>query len=140
MAGNRCHRAPDRHSLELTHSDMEEATLMSSWNNHRDSFSQPCLLPISARHPNALNALARSYAELLTAADRPALADVCYSAGTTRAHHNYRLALTADSPEDMAAALLAFIENGRTNAGGYGKHAGSPAHGPVFVFTGMGPQ
>ena len=113
---------------------------MSSCNNHPTNFDRPYLLPVSARHPNALTALARSYAELLSSAHRPALPDVCYSASTSRAHHNHRLALVANTSEAMADALIRFVEQGRTDCGSSGKLPAQAAHGPVFVFTGMGPQ
>src|SRR5262245_24551968 len=119
---------------------MEEATLMSSWNKHRANCDRSYILPISARHPNALNALARSYAEMLSSVDAPALQDVCYSAAVGRAHHHHRLALLADSGEAMVTALLRFVDEGRTDRGACGKLAAQPPRKPVFVFTGMGPQ
>src|SRR5207237_5575907 len=94
----------------------------------------------SARHPNALTALARSYAELLSSVHGPALPDVCYSASIGRAHHNHRLALVANTSAAMADALIRFVEQGRTDCGSSGKLPAQPACGPVFVFTGMGPQ
>jgi len=114
---------------------------MSSCKNHPASnFDRPCLLPLSARHPNALTALARSYAELLSSPDGPALPDVCYSASIGRAHHNHRLALVANTSEAMAGALIQFVEQGQTDCGSSGRLSVEPARGPVFVFTGMGPQ
>src|SRR5215471_21031807 len=100
---------------------MEEATLMSSCNNHPANFDRPYLLPVSARHPNALTALARSYAELLSRECGPALADVCYSASISRAHHNHRLALVAGTSEAMADALIRFVEEEGTDCGSSGK-------------------
>src|SRR5580698_4654937 len=100
---------------------MEGATLMSSCNNHPAESDRPYLLPISARHPNALTALARSYADLLSSAPRPALPDICYSAAITRAHNNHRLALVANTSDAMADALIRFAEQGRTDCGACGK-------------------
>ncbi len=120
--------------------DMEEATLMSSCTNNPADFDRPHVLPVPARHPNALTALARSYTELLSSANGPALTDVCYSASISRAHHNHRLALVANTSEAMADALIRFVESGRTDCGSSGKLPAQPACGPVFVFTGMGPQ
>ena len=113
---------------------------MSSCNNHPANVDRPYILPVSARHPNALTALARSYAELLSSAHGPALPDVCFSASISRAHHNHRLALVANTSEAMADALIRFVEQGRTDCGSSGKLPAQPARGPVFVFTGMGPQ
>jgi acyl transferase domain-containing protein len=68
----------------------------------------PYLLTLSARTPNALAALRRSWAAYL-GPDGPgaaySLRDLCYSAATRRQHHEHRLALIASSHEEMAAAL-----------------------------------
>ncbi|MEW2630724.1 beta-ketoacyl synthase N-terminal-like domain-containing protein [Streptomyces sp. NPDC048389] len=69
---------------------------------------KPYLLTLSARTPDALAALRRSWAEYL-GPDGPGAAfclrDICYSAATRRQHHEHRLAVVASSHEEMAAAL-----------------------------------
>ncbi|MFZ1084724.1 MAG: SDR family NAD(P)-dependent oxidoreductase [Terracidiphilus sp.] len=65
---------------------------------------------------------------------------MCYSASIGRAHHNHRLAVVASSNKAMVDALTAFGEQGQTDSGVYGKLSARPTRGPVFVFTGMGPQ
>lgn len=102
--------------------------------------SRPHVLPLSARHPAALAALARSYAQLLSRVDAPSLPDVCYSAAVSRVHHTHRLALVARFADQMVRQLLAFAEQGRTESGCSGKAPANVQTGPVFVFTGMGPQ
>src|SRR5215510_14748270 len=101
---------------------------------------RPHILPLSARHPEALAALARSYAEWLSRSDAPTLQDLCYSAAPGRAHHNHRLALVAESGDAMVGELRAFSEHGRTRRGCSGKVPARANCKPVFVFTGMGPQ
>jgi myxalamid-type polyketide synthase MxaB len=99
---------------------------------------RPHLLPLSARSPRALAALAGSYAEFL--AGGPSLPDLYFSASVTRSHHEHRLALIAESRDELARQLEAARSGGTLP----GMHAGSAASGKesrlVFVYTGMGPQ
>ncbi|GAA2247128.1 hypothetical protein GCM10010145_12800 [Streptomyces ruber] len=69
---------------------------------------RPYVLPLSARTPAALSALARAYAEYL----RPggpgaahAVRDICFSAATRRQHHPCRMAVVGSSHEELIAAL-----------------------------------
>jgi amino acid adenylation domain-containing protein len=64
------------------------------------------LLPLSARRPEALQELARAYRDLLAVEE---LRDVAYSAGARRGHHEYRLALVAQSATEAVEALDAFL-------------------------------
>lgn len=98
------------------------------------------VLPLSARHPTALAALAHSYADLLSRLDAPSLQDVCYSAGVGRVHHSHRVAVVARVADQMVKHLRAFAESGRVESGATGKVPAKVSSGPVFVFTGMGPQ
>jgi acyl transferase domain-containing protein len=69
---------------------------------------EACLLPLSARSPEALADLVSAYRAHLSpggVGSVHALRDVCYSAATRRQHHEYRLAVVGSSHEDMAAAL-----------------------------------
>nr|APZ78844.1 polyketide synthase [Stigmatella aurantiaca] len=106
------------------------------------SLSEPVLLPLSARSPEALRALARSYADLLSAPDRAPLADICFSAATRRSHHEHRLALIAtEDVAGLAARLESFAANNPAEDGASGRTLpAAVAAKPVFVFTGMGPQ
>ncbi|MGH3325090.1 MAG: beta-ketoacyl synthase N-terminal-like domain-containing protein, partial [Streptomyces sp.] len=66
------------------------------------------LLPLSARTPAALQALARAYIDYLAPGGKGsplALRDICYSAAIHRQHHPYRMAVTGASHEDMITAL-----------------------------------
>ncbi len=66
------------------------------------------VLPLSARTPAALTALARRYADYLRpggAGGAYFLRDICFSAATRRQHHPYRLAVVGSSHEELAAAL-----------------------------------
>jgi acyl transferase domain-containing protein len=68
----------------------------------------PYVLALSARSPQALQALAASYADYLGPCGKGAelpLRDICFSAATRRQHHEHRLAAVASSHQEMAAAL-----------------------------------
>jgi acyl transferase domain-containing protein len=95
------------------------------------------LLPVSARDEGALRALAGSYADVLAGEpDDPALADVCFSAGARRTHHQHRLAV-------VGADRRAVMEQLRSAHSGARKVSGTAGAGPprvVFVFPGQGAQ
>jgi acyl transferase domain-containing protein len=66
------------------------------------------LLPLSARSPEALQELARSYVRHLSPGGKGAafaLRDVCYSAATRRQHHEHRMAVVASSHAEAVSAL-----------------------------------
>ncbi len=94
------------------------------------------LLVLSARSEPALQALARAHAE--GSEPGPELVDLCYSAAVRSSHHPHRLAVVADSPGAMRQKLAAFA----TGASMEGVRLGtaSARQGPVFVYSGMGPQ
>ncbi|MEV0251249.1 SDR family NAD(P)-dependent oxidoreductase [Nocardia sp. NPDC050712] len=91
------------------------------------------VLPVSARSERAARELAGAYAALLGGgADADQLAAAAW---TRRRHHQFRLGVPFDSPAELLDALLSF-------AAGEGREAARTVAntGPVFVFTGMGPQ
>lgn len=98
------------------------------------------LLPVSARSVQALEDFARGYRDFLKQNTDTPLRDICYSASAKRSHHDYRLAVSGRSHDELAGQLEAFlagearvgIVSGRRPASGRPKLA--------FVFTGMGPQ
>jgi acyl transferase domain-containing protein/acyl-CoA synthetase (AMP-forming)/AMP-acid ligase II/NADPH:quinone reductase-like Zn-dependent oxidoreductase/acyl carrier protein len=102
---------------------------------------QTQLIPLSARSPEALRALAqayRAYAEQL--APDAALRDIGYSASVRRSHHDHRLALVARSPAELIEQLDAFLA-GQPQAGvAAGKRRGDHRPRLVFVFSGQGSQ
>lgn len=90
------------------------------------------VLPLSARDPAALVALARSYADRLAGADLARAAAVCAAAGTRRTHLAHRVCLTASDPGELVARLR------EVEGGG----AAVPPRPPrvAFVFSGQGSQ
>jgi acyl transferase domain-containing protein len=100
------------------------------------------LLPVSAKDPDGLTALATRYARLLREAGRDGvpLAGICRSAGERRAHHEHRLAVAGGSAAEVAEALTDFVA-GSESAGvltGYGLGQVPPK--VAFVFPGQGSQ
>lgn len=68
----------------------------------------PHVLALSARSAGALRTLARRTADLLQAADAPALAAACYTSTVRRSHLPHRAALVAAQPRQAAEALRRF--------------------------------
>ncbi|XXT21826.1 type I polyketide synthase [Sorangium sp. So ce429] len=100
-------------------------------------------LPLSARSPEALRALAQSYRAFLADGAPGAalpLRDVAYTASVRRSHHEHRLALVGAGPAELLEQLAAF-EAGESRAGlslGH-RHQGARRK-VVFVFPGQGSQ
>ena len=98
------------------------------------------LLPLSARTEDALQQLARRYAEVFGAAPEIDLRDVCYTASTGRVHFEHRLALPVQSAGEAQEKLKRFSEGhdvpglieGQVSVGARPKVA--------FLFTGQGSQ
>ncbi|MGE5754531.1 MAG: type I polyketide synthase, partial [Planctomycetaceae bacterium] len=93
------------------------------------------LLPLSARTPDALRALAGSYRGVL---GHIPLDDLAYSAGVRRSHHEHRLALVARSREDMLAQIDAFLRGESRPGLAVGRAPSGRRPGFAFVFSGQG--
>jgi acyl transferase domain-containing protein/acyl carrier protein len=97
------------------------------------------LLPLSARSPDALQVVARTYRQFLPAS-KISLHDICYSASVRRGHNDYRLAVTGNSSDQLIEGLAAFLK-GETRAGlSSGHKALTGGRKLVFVFSGQGSQ
>jgi acyl transferase domain-containing protein/acyl carrier protein len=94
---------------------------------------------LSAHDPQALRMLAGDYVAYITAHPALALADLCRTVTTGRAHHRERLALAATDAGTLAEGLRDFAA-GRTAPGIV--MAAAPVQPPpvVFLFTGQGSQ
>ncbi len=109
-----------------THDDLTE--------NRNQSF----LLPLSARSEAALRSLAQRYLDLLTRDYR--LHDICYSASVRRTHHDYRLALTFKTREELVERLQAAVSGQYAPGVVLGRRSASREPKLAFVFSGQGPQ
>jgi acyl transferase domain-containing protein/acyl carrier protein len=105
-----------------------------------DTSPRAWLLPLSARSPEALAALADRYATQLSSSSREALHDVCLAAGARRAHHHHRLALVVGEPEEASAMLSAFARGDRPAPIVAGEIAPGERPRIGFVFSGQGSQ
>jgi acyl transferase domain-containing protein/NADPH:quinone reductase-like Zn-dependent oxidoreductase/SAM-dependent methyltransferase/acyl carrier protein len=103
----------------------------------------PTLVPLSARSPEALEALAKSYLAFL--ADKvgepgASLQDISYTTSLRRAHHNHRLALVARSREELSKNLEAVVAGESRPEIARGRQVSANLRPLAFVFSGMGPQ
>lgn len=103
---------------------------------------RPILLPLSAKSPDALRALAQRYSALLKEADGPTLRDIGHSAALHRAHFAHRLAGVAASRQEMSAVLEAFLRGEPHSGLSQGKTRGEDRSSlrALFVFSGHGSQ
>jgi acyl transferase domain-containing protein/acyl carrier protein len=116
-------------------------TSHSNGTSADESHAHPTqILTLSARSPDALQALARSYREFLSASADTALGDICYTANARRGHLDYRLALVGDSQDRMIGGLGAFFRGESSPASFVGKRISSRKRKLVFVFPGQGSQ
>ncbi|MEA3210677.1 MAG: hypothetical protein QOE70_3734 [Chthoniobacter sp.] len=94
------------------------------------------LIPISARSPEALTALAHNYAGFLRAPGAPPLRDISYSALLRRTHFEYRIAFSGRTKRELASQCEEFARGeSRSSA------AQPTAERKIaFVFSGQGPQ
>ncbi len=101
------------------------------------------ILPLSARSPQALHAMAQRYVAFLSQPDTQALTlhDICYTASVRRSHHNERLAVVGSTHAEMVSSLTAVLR-GETRPGAAIGSVPAPDLPPrlVFVFAGHGAQ
>ncbi len=96
------------------------------------------ILPLSARTPAALARLADEYRNWLNAHPEATLADVCFTAGTGRAHLEQRAALVVNSRESAMGLLGALAEN--RPAPGLFRGESHDVPKTAWLFTGQGSQ
>jgi acyl transferase domain-containing protein len=89
----------------------------------QDDAAAAMLLPLSARSPEALQALSQSYLDGLQrdgehGATR--LADLCYTASMRRMHFDHRLSLVVHHQDELVEHLAAFVGNFRKRTLGLG--------------------
>ncbi len=65
------------------------------------------IFTLSARSEDALNSLVQSYQDFLTSHSQISLADVCFTANTGRKHFDHRLAIIAESTEQLRKQIEA---------------------------------
>ncbi|WP_406814829.1 type I polyketide synthase [Mycobacterium sp. M23085] len=96
------------------------------------------VLPLSARSPEALVALARRYEEWLNTHPKADIADVCLTAGAGRSHFEHRAAVVVDSVQSAREALADLAENRMRPGVVRGECTEPPT--TAWLFTGQGSQ
>lgn len=96
------------------------------------------VLPLSARSPEALAALARRYGAWFDNNPTADLADVCLTAGTSRSHFEHRAALVVDSVQSAHEGMAELAENRQRPGVLRGECGDRPT--TAWLFTGQGSQ
>ena len=96
------------------------------------------VLPLSARTPAALVQIADQYRTWLCAHPEATLADVCFTAGSGRAHLEHRAALVVNSRESAIDLLGALADDRPAPGLVRGESYDSPK--TAWLFTGQGSQ
>ena len=122
------------------HIVLEEAPIPKS--DSPNAIDRPCqLFTLSAKTEHALKALVARYQHHLSSYPNLDITNICFSANSGRAHFNHRLALVADSSEDLATALKLYQINQYAEGIHVGQVANSGRKSRVaFLFTGQGSQ
>ena len=99
------------------------------------------LLALSAKTPAALDELVNRYHDYLETHPELAIADICYTANTGRAHFNHRFATIASNTQELVEQLLRHKTGGEEANSFCGtlSHCTS-APKVAFLFTGQGSQ
>ena len=99
---------------------------------------QVCTL--SSRNNDALKELTGNYINWLNDSDnKSTFSDICYSTAVRNSQHDFRLAVVAESKEELAASLEVYL-NGETLTEIAEGRALETKDKIVFVFSGQGPQ
>ncbi len=97
------------------------------------------LLTVSAKSDEALKDLAVSYRDLVTNSEAD-LGNICFSANTMRSHFTHRLAVVAESKEQLRQQLEAFAAGKETPGLISGQVTSKKSPKIAFLFTGQGSQ
>lgn len=98
------------------------------------------LVCLSARSGEALTGLARHYAHQLSTNPAESLADIGFTANTGRAHFGHRLAVVADTVEQLRERLASHGAGESDSDVHTGARASGSRPKAAFLFTGQGSQ
>ncbi len=79
------------------------------------------LIPLSARHPDALHELVSQTAALIEEADEACVFDLCRAAAIRRTQHDYRIAFAALSVPELLKAMNSWLQQSKQAAKASGK-------------------
>lgn len=103
--------------------------------------NRPLLLPISARDETSLNRYAMLFKDALDSEDNDQrLADICYSAGARKEHHQNRLVVLGRSGAQLRSRLTRRLADENASDGIVQGKSTSNVGDITFVFTGQGAQ
>ncbi|MCT7658840.1 type I polyketide synthase [Mycobacterium deserti] len=97
-----------------------------------------CVLPLSARSPQALITLAQRYGAWLEDHPNADITDVCFTTGAGRSHFEHRAALVVDSVRSAREGLADVADNKQRPGVVRGECADPPT--TAWLFTGQGSQ
>jgi len=121
------------------HVILEEAPPITLPAQNVRADGQIYLLSLSARSPEALQAVAQSYHNFFTEhASDPA--DLCSAAATRCSHHEYRLSLVGQSTEELMSGIAVFQRGEADVNVAEGRASSRQRPKLAFVCSGMGPQ
>ncbi len=131
FGGTNAHVALDR-APGIAHED----------NRGSDVSPSTYLVPLSARSPEALQAVAGALLQHVSSIREPpvSLSNLCFTAGARRTHHDHRLAISAHSIGSLIDHLEAFVRSEPHPQVVTGRRASARRPRVAFVFPGMGPQ
>lgn len=132
------------------HGDVQVNDAGTSGHNAARISGSPCrpasaslILPLSARSPKALQALAQAYQDFLTAEEAGptmSLQDLCYTASVRRTHHPHRVAFVFHAREELINGLKTFLQDRDRPGRPSGRRVPGPRSKLVFIFPGQGFQ
>lgn len=102
--------------------------------------ARPMLFPISARSEESLKLNAEAYLDFLEYRDEQDLYALGWNMANKREHHHIRLAVAADSLEDLRTKLALFVAGEADPSVVSGRMLADASSRLAFVFSGMGPQ
>ena len=102
---------------------------------------RPLLLPISARDETSLNSYLKLFEDSIGSDDNEqSLAELCYSAGARKEHHQNRLVVLGSSGDEMRSRLKRRLADESATDGIVQGKSTSSVGDITFVFTGQGAQ
>lgn len=124
------------------HVVMEEAP--APLRDAADDSTGRYLLNLTARSPEALQALAATYAEFLQQRDDLPLADVCYTLSARRSLHSHRLSVAGHDRDELITQLQAYLNEeeqpGVVAGEDVVRYERAPDRRVAFVYSGQGSQ
>ncbi|KAA3647729.1 MAG: amino acid adenylation domain-containing protein [Chloroflexi bacterium] len=122
------------------HIIIEEGPLAQQKTESNKEEDRPThLLTFSGKNEGALHDLAIRYTALAKD-DKVSIADLAYTANTSRALHDHRIAVVASNKNELAQRLEEFKKNGFAEGLSSGTVSSATKPNVAFLFTGQGSQ